>query len=224
MMLLALLLVACDGAQATSGSVAFSDDGGATWTDVSEAFPLEQAVRGVSYDGAGRWVAVGSRGVATSTDGIDWTDVTEAYPHRASPNAVAHASDLGWVAVGTAGHIATSKDGLRWEAAEVDVVAALQLTTVAAGDGGLWMAAGGRVGRAYLTSSTDGLAWTDTREGYPHQDRAIRELAHANGLWIALGERGTAAASPDGLTWNDLSDTLLGELDARHLAAARPSR
>jgi hypothetical protein len=92
--------------------VAYSDNGGSTWTLTSNALPA------IGYDtityGAGKFVAIDSNSTnaAYSTDGITWTNVT-------APGTFSAVTDIAWgngkfVAIGGTNGIMYSLDGVTW--------------------------------------------------------------------------------------------------------------
>jgi hypothetical protein len=92
--------------------VAYTDNGGTTWSTASNALPATGF--GELVFGAGKFIAInsGTTSAAYSTDGISWTGVT-------APAAFAATTDIVWgngkfVALGGTNGIMYSFDGITW--------------------------------------------------------------------------------------------------------------
>lgn len=100
----------------SSGSLAYSDDNGQTWTQVDQVFPYNNGAYAVAY-GNGKWVAGGTGGsnsIAYSTDGQNWTGVGE--PHGLATCYVVIFSNGYFYAAGAGVNtgVLKSADGISW--------------------------------------------------------------------------------------------------------------
>jgi hypothetical protein len=156
-------------------------------------------LRGVGH-GGGAFVAVGgaSTGLSFSTvDGAQWDN--ENRTMRAFLSDVVWFEDQ-FVAVGGNGlRVRTTDLGASWEddagfesghfrgvAASADLVVAVGNTY---GGAGLW------------STTADAMDWTEVGTGGPE----LRDVAHGNDVFVAVGLEGRIASSPDGETWEDHS-------------------
>ncbi len=207
-----LKLTVSDGKGQTAtrtASIAVAAGSAITWTD--RASGTTEALRGVATNGSVA-IAAGSAGkILRSTDGTTWTTVP--YDRFSYFNNVIWTGDR-FVAVGmvldlTAGKfigvLVTSPDGSTWTerwrgGGELWCVAAHAGTYLAAGRNGT------------LVRSTNGTTWSVLT---PPAVRFYRGLAWDQGNFLLTGLSATTFrgepvffASPDGLTWTDLSPRL----------------
>ena len=197
---------------------------------------------GVAYgkdgNGAGLWIAVGDGGlIAKSTDGNVWTPAATSTDGSkggitSSAYGVAYGKDgtgAGlWVAVGRGGLIAKSTDGNVWTPAATSADGSKGGITgygrdVAYGkDGtgpGLWVAVGSG---GLIAKSTDGNVWTPAatvsgvsgKGGITNQVRGVAygKDALGAGLWVAVGQGGIIAYSPDGNVWTPAATSTYGNV------------
>jgi hypothetical protein len=171
----------------SDNDIAYSDNGGATWTLASAALP-GTGFTAITY-GKGLFVAVtdSSDAVAYSADGVTWTAVT-------LPTTPAGALDIAWGngrfvivhANNPTGYY--SLDGITWyEMTQVQAYA-----RIAYGQG-VFVATGG-ANRSYY--STDGINWTQQNWGFSISG-AGQALGFGNpnrtGQFIVLGDFTTTA-------------------------------
>lgn len=138
--------------------------------------------------GDGILVAVGPGGaIRSSVDGTAWS--AQGSGTDESLRSVSHALGL-FVAAGDRGVIVTSADGVEWtlRTSSVDV------GNRAAFGGGTFVATAG----PSLVTSQDGVIWT--KRTLPNEER-LNAVAHGNGTFVAVGERGIVLTSSDGIDW-----------------------
>ncbi|MBI5891782.1 MAG: hypothetical protein HZB47_14130 [Nitrosomonadales bacterium] len=120
------------------GKILWSDDKGATWTDVTAASVTSEDLKAVTYGGinsasssttsVGVFVAVGANGtVLTSVDGVTWTRQTgTSIPSTTNLNGIALSASKRFVAVADDGNVfysgfsvtnAESATGMVWSSA-----------------------------------------------------------------------------------------------------------
>lgn len=145
--------------------------------------------------GAGRFVAAGNHGLATSADGSDWLHIDLGTGTTWVSSALGPA---GWLAIGAAGEVATSPDGVAWTMGApifAHAVGSSLLTPQVVAGNGLYVAVYGDTTYA----STDGVAWTARAGGFA-------SVAFGNGVFVAAdgGDDGSVPglyASTDGRQW-----------------------
>lgn len=139
-----------------------SADNGVTWSSASLSGTTEFCVRGITYNGTDRFVAVGFQDLTpdiakvwTSVDdGLNWTEITPA--GLGALYAVAYGSG-NFVAVGTAGLAAYSTDnGATWNDSSPGSTASIRDITYW---NGTFVAVGDD---AQVWWSVDGTSWTDS--------------------------------------------------------------
>ena len=183
-----------------TGSLVMRSTNGTTWTTMASA---ENQLWNSVVFGAGKWIAVASSGlfsssrVMSSTDGTVWTSRTS--PVDCEWMDVSFGGGV-FVAVGHGGsHVMRSEDGISWEVPIVPVPEG-NWNAIAYGNG-LWVAvaSAGKV----MTSSDGGNTWTlrDT----PEEDQDWESVAYGNGLWVAVASSGSrrVMTSPDGSAWTE---------------------
>jgi hypothetical protein len=196
------------------GNMAYSTDGGVTWTAVAGkplgtmSAGIYREVDAIAY-GNGTFVAVSSDSAvseitATSADGITWTTVTDGTYGK----AIAFGNGK-FVAVRNNGKIATSTDGTTWT----------PVTTTAFDYQDKWgnpkegyfnaiiyeggkFVAGGSNGK--IATSPDGTTWTavgDKILGTDEYDEVISigAIAYGNGTVVVVSYRGDKMAYSTGL-------------------------
>jgi len=207
----------------TSGKIAYSSDDGATWTAVTTSTfsaGIISVASNLSY-----CVAVGTSGkiAYSSDDGVTWTAVTSTFGSD-TINSVA-CSGLGgnsWVAVGASGKMAycSSSSPTSWTQVTNSTFGTTAINGVAYG-GSKYVAVGDYGKIAYSTDR--GITWTQVTNS-PFGTTAIRNVAWNNGsegyagLFVAVGNGGNAATSPDGITWTAVTDGSFGYNDIYDIA------
>ncbi len=155
--------------------------------------------RGVGY-GAGTFVAVGgsTKGFTmTSTDGITWSNET-----RTSSAWIGNVGYLNGVFIAAGGNGLRTRSldlGKSW----VDEAGyqSVHYRDLAVGNG-LAVAAGHTYGGVgVITSTPDGLSWTERLNG----GAAFNHLVFGNGVFVAAGDSGRVAWSADAISWADVS-------------------
>jgi hypothetical protein len=214
--------------QATSVSVtASSDANGLTWTAVEDTKFGTTSISGIAY-GGGKFVAVGGRGAAYSTDGVTWTAVEDTTFVAHAISGIAYGGGK-FVAVGHTSYIfynglwhdgfwgkaAYSTDGETWWTVGSDTISNHDIDGIAYGGGKF--VAWSNYGRAAY--STDGVTWTVVAYTTFDSGGYINGLAFGGGKFVAVGYTrdtypysntiwGKAAYSADGgVTWTAVSDT-----------------
>lgn len=171
------------------GSIAFSPDGGRSWTQQKVSPRMLQDLRGVVWADS-QWVTVGTGGaILTSPDGKNWTRRSEGDGREL--RSVVWAGSR-FVAVGIIGSIATSPDGFAWSwQTQAD-----SLPMYGVGWNGREVVAVGMLGS--LRVSQDGATW-ETRT--PPTRARLNALAWNGKTWVAAGDSGTLLTSSDAVTW-----------------------
>ena len=184
--------------------------------------------------GKGRFVAIGTGGITTSTDGETWT---EPVISPIGIRAFAY-GDGRFVAVGRG--ILTSEDGTTWvKAADEAGFRRIEFVSAAYGqgkfvaasdDGQIWTATDGIhwtkqgaapllmrtvayghgrflaiAGTQYLTSA-DGVTWEYAEKFLP---APINSVAAGDGILVAAGGSGAILTTADGVTWTEHTPALL---------------
>ena len=173
----------------TSGVVATSSDGGASWTALNPAVSsVTASMRRVTY-AKGLYVAVGDSGrIWMSGNAQSWSSLPVGSTNYAG---VVYAAGK-FIAAGSGGGNASSADGFNWTAG----------TAIGAGNiGGLdtngsIIVAVDNLGGIY--TSTNGTAWTARTSG---TTSALNNVVYLNGRFIATGANSTVLVSTDGIAW-----------------------
>lgn len=153
------------------------------------------------------FVAVGQDGLRlSSADGSAWSHQQtgregETYRAAAAGNGLA-------AAVGSYGGdniLAATADGKAWKTGKHEAKYVQYLRGLAFGDGGFLGLGGdpGSVGssKPFAMRSKDALTW-DGPHDIPGK-HILRRAAWGGGRFVAVGDRGRRATSPDGKTWAD---------------------
>jgi hypothetical protein len=195
-------------AGATNGRMAYSSDGGITWTVTNSR--LEREINAIAY-GNGKFVAGSGDGkMAYSSDGVNWEAIpagTGAGTSRFERdiNAIAYGNGT-FAAVGGSDKMAYSFDGVTWIAVEGSTFGTDGIFSIAYGNG-KFVAGSNRGGIAY---STDGVNWTKTGDKILGTDEygsgnTIYAIAYGNNKFVAVGSNSQMAASSDGITWTTIN-------------------
>ncbi|MBI5069324.1 MAG: carboxypeptidase regulatory-like domain-containing protein [Deltaproteobacteria bacterium] len=125
------------------------------------------------------------------------------------------------VAVGHGGTILTSPDAESWLPIEPPKPATHFFTHLAHG-GGLFVAVGtrgeGTHFGALISTSPDGLVWTDRTPG---ASPGLNGVAYGNGAWVAAGNLGSLQRSTDGVGWSAVDSTTSNHLNGVSFANGR---
>jgi len=197
--------------------VAYSDNGN-TWSAATTLGGMTAPVRAVAY-GGGKWVAIGhghGQGIAYSSNGKDWDQATSKGGLGNFGLGVAYGKDGNnngrWVAAGATAIFAFSANGVDWESAATKGNISGYASGVAYGKdasgAGRWVG-GGQGG--LIAYSPDGSNWTEAAtvsgvNGKGGITGDVRGVAYGQdgtgvGRWVAVGDGGLIAFSPDGNVW-----------------------
>lgn len=139
--------------------------------------------------GGGKFVAVGGKTTLTSTNGQNWTKVQMTNINDL--RSVAYGNGV-YVAVGLNASIITSPDGANWTIKYIEGVDLY----------GVWYNDGKFVAVAQFGLSAISVDGGDTFIVYPTGFLVnLRGITYGGGLWITVGENGTAFTSEDGMVW-----------------------
>lgn len=167
--------------------------GGSTWS--ARNTTVKADLHGVAANAAGRFVAVGDGGAATtSVDGITWA----ALVLGVNKNMKAIECNAGtFIAVGDGGTILRSTDGQAYTVRTAPN-ASVNLTDIAFG-AGKWVAVGanGTAGAVFV-STDDGMTWTADSTGQGAQQNLC--VAYGD-CWIIGGAAGQILTSDDAVAF-----------------------
>ncbi len=190
-----------DGASTFSGIIYTSPDG-TTWTGHSSG--TSNALISINWNGT-QYVAVGSLGtILTSPDANTWT--------ARQSNVIGTLNKITWdgsryIAVGD-GTIITSPDAITWTTIEKGT--STNLHSVAWDGANRYVAVGGGVNSDLkvviynsIVTSTDGVNWTQATTLPIHFQ--LNSVVYGNGVFVAVGLKGTILKSTDGLHWSQIT-------------------
>jgi photosystem II stability/assembly factor-like uncharacterized protein len=145
--------------------------------------PTTQNLYGITYSGAGIWIAVGAGGtVLTSTNGATWAAVASGTTVDLNSVAVQVASSYVYVATGNNGTILRSIDaGATW-AAQASATTANLLAVSPTSSQFLATGAGGAV-----VTSPDGVTWTARSSG---TSASLYAVISGFAQYVAVGQSG----------------------------------
>lgn len=171
------------GAQYSS----YVSEDGVNWISGSMENEYNASYSDITY-GGGKFVAVGQFCTVASEDGINWVP---GYLGTSDVHCGIAYGNGTFVFVGDDGNCATSTDGITWEVQH--------LGTAFYGlvyEKGLFVATGhGRCG-----VSADGINWEFGNITVADPE-FFYSVTYGNGMFLAVGDRGSYAVSDDGLTW-----------------------
>lgn len=172
-------------AASNGGGLMYSVDG-KSWTniDVSGNFNC------ICY-GAGKFIAIESMFVATSSDGKIWTKQESDLPTNTTWKSVAYGNGR-FVAVSTTGDAAYSIDGVEWTSKSTGALSALNAIVYT---GTRFVA----VGFKTICTSDDGVAWSFKSQ--PVSD-TWTSMAYGEGIVVVSGETYEIISSDGGLNWS----------------------
>jgi hypothetical protein len=205
--------LALGGASADSTKIAYSLDGGITWTpSANSSAVFSNTVYNAAWNGK-LWIAVGSGGntIATSTDGNQWIG-RGSYIFTTAGYGIAWSNEQTvWIACGEGTNsLAYSYDGIYWSGLGNTIVNPVYDVEW---NGSIWIAAGSPIsGNKSITYSYDGLNWQ-----LPTQtnlfDLSAQRLFWNGSFWVGIGKSTVnngsfnMATSVDGQTWNMINNT-----------------
>jgi hypothetical protein len=172
-------------------------EGGATWS--SRNTTVKADLHGVAANSAGRFVAVGDGGNATtSTDGLTWA----ALILGVNKDMKAVECNAGtFIAVGNDGTILRSTDGQAYSVRTAPN-ATVNLADVAYGDG-KWVAVGALANAgAIFVSTDDGMTWTNTST---NQGVSPNVSVAYGDCWLVGGNSGQVLTSDDAVAFTSQS-------------------
>ncbi len=152
------------------------------------------------------WVAWAGQVAGLVADPLDQWQWRNPLPNGNALNAITYA-DGQFVAVGAGGAVATSLDGLTWEAELIGPVYGAStyytLNGIACGNGafvavGYTMTGTSVTGEA-IVISRDGVTWGTAV--FPDSTRQLEAVTYGGGQFVAVGDGGTVLTSPDGTNW-----------------------
>jgi hypothetical protein len=203
-----------------NGSLVTSPDA-ITWTARDIGFSTSATYDADYFNSL--YIVVGAGGkLATSSDLQTWVIRTSNF----SSSDIRSVCTAGAVAVitGADAKISSSADGITWTARTSNMPVASHEIRRVKHDGTAFVAAGGAIGRGAAVRSTDGTTWTLVAD-FSGPGSLFQSLNYSTGLWIASGNSGFLATSPDGVTWTSRTSghgtstiTALGYFDGAHLS------
>lgn len=105
-----------------------------------------------------------------------------------------------YVAVGSDGLRYSSTDGTTWTAHTLSGSNRLDYWDAVYADGQFVLSGRDATGASHLTTSSDGVTWTDHVPALPQGDY-VRHLAFGGGTYVAVGN--VSVTSTDGVTWHE---------------------
>jgi len=184
------------------GQMAYSNDYGLSWVQVSDSTFGSYSIDSLHYAN-GRWIAVGKNGkMAWSTNALTWNSVRRFnFTVNFNINVVTFGNGR-WMAGGSNGSIIASDDnGVSWRRTATNALGQSAINTLVYNDG-RWMA-GGTAGKiAY--SDDNGVTWIPVAESI-FGNSAINVIIYDEERWLAGGYAQRMAWSEDGTTWRPLA-------------------
>jgi hypothetical protein len=182
-------------------AVAYSHDGGKTWTESIASSSVMSSFYSACWTGK-IWVAAGTGAdntIATSIDGTTWIGRGK-YLFSTSAACVATNNRI-TVAVGEgANSLAYSPDGVHWTGTATTIMA--RGTSVAV-NGGMWIALGFASNNSIVcVSSNNGKKWIPI--SVPFTTTTLLQVKHSNGLWTVFCDS-AHYTSADGLVWTTIA-------------------
>ena len=190
------------------GTLSYSLDNGATWTDTNNFQSSSSAgvLQTMAYNGSNMYVAAGTRGYAVSSpDGVTWTPRNvgvkpELVGFSASLNALQSVTAIAYgnsafVAVGTTGFCSSSANGTTWTVRNAQFGNSSITGVIYANS--LFVAYGAN---GLISTSSDGTTWTAQASGFD-PSATINQLIFMNSLFVAVGTNGQLSTSTNGTTW-----------------------
>ena len=165
------------------GLYATSSDGGNTWTASRDN--VAQLTTAITF-GAGKFVAVGTNKIVTSTDGLTWTPATTAV--TAAFTAIFFAGGRFFAYAPTTSY--TSTDGLTWTSFTWTGFTSVQPTVVYWNPTAFLFYTGGASGA--LSGSANGTTWTAQTS---NMTNTINAMAHNSTTMILVGGNGSTTAN-----------------------------
>ena len=170
------------------GVILYSADGD-TWTAATSN--TSQTLRGVSSDVSGQWVAAGSGGtISTSTNAQEWTAAVSGNSDQLWSAAYAGGQ---WIVSGNNGRIVTSPNGTDWTS--VSSGFSFTVLDTAYNSTNLFTLSGTSTEGGLILTSPDSTNWT--QHAPSTKLKQLYGIEYGDGLWVAVGDKGTIATSDD---------------------------
>lgn len=149
--------------------------------------------------GNGKYVAVDNSGYVTaSTDGVNWA--TPEQRLRTASKRIVYANDY-FLVSHSFGSFSKSLDAETWSYTGRIGSNLSNWYDIVYGNG-IWVAVGDNGRSGYITTSIDGLSWTEPT--IHTKVETIYSVAFGNGKFVATGTGGYMFASEDGQNWKSL--------------------
>ena len=177
---------------------------GMNWTQhpLGVPFPYNATYGNGLFVGVGTG-GVGTGGIYTSTDAINWWRLNLSIANPVS--AIAYGNGLFVIPYGLSNSILTSPDGTNWTLRATGLNTGFygSINDISFGNGKFISAAAD--GKSFR-SSVDGIHWNQsppfgTNISGLFQHGGAASVAGGNGLFVAVGQDGVIASSPDGTNW-----------------------
>lgn len=209
----------------TDNTIAFSINGGASWTGVGK-FALDISGLGVGYNGISRFVAVGSGTndtIVYSDNGINWfSSIGSKLIFDEYAKAVVYDNSNSYWLVGGKGSVNTlaySSKAINWVGLGKTVFET-EVNGFSKHHKDKYILALGNGTTNTIAYSSDGLNWTGATSSSGGNTKTIFSVQGNNAvyyerknIWIAVGEGtlNSIAYSNDGITWNGLGKANIDE-------------
>lgn len=181
------LFVACGN----TGTIITSPDG-ITWTVRSSG--VTALLTTIIWSGS--LIAVGGgTSIVTSPDGVTWTSRTSNIPGGNLSVIAGVRTSTRWAMLTQAG-ATSSSDGLTWSFSTGWPGASTDALNAGAANNNFFVVSGS--GSNYYTSANSGQSWT--ARTFPFSN-TINSIVRTSSLFVAVGDSGQIATSPDGVTW-----------------------
>lgn len=189
-------------ALALGNTIAYSNDQGQSWTNISTS-PFSVAANDAVWNGK-LWVGCGigtSNTIATSLDGVHWIGRGN-YIFSMTCNGIDWSSQQKkYVAVGSGTNVvAASLDGIYWRGTNTTLFSGMGGNDIKWGNG-IWVAVGNTATSGNtIAYSSDAITWQYTAESF---QTAGKRIFHDDVLWTIYGEDPSynIATSSDGVHW-----------------------
>ena len=177
------------------GKIIYSDDNGASWTEVLNTTFDDTNIYSIAY-GNNKWVAGGGNGkIAYSIDGVySWTSVTDSkFNNFDMIITIGYGNDR-FIAVNTTGKTVYSNNGETWTEFSMNIINFGNISAIVYRNN-RWVAGGSNM--AY---SNNGINWTQvTNSTFGINNGYINDIAFGNNKWVAVGRSPVTMASPSAL-------------------------
>lgn len=215
-------IIPLDRLLATWGAlVHYSDDGGATFTQVDPPVQMYKMVYNQNLDitvGIKESTGTGQPGAFYSYDGISWTA-----GGISTPGQITFLWDVIWsdylnkfVVGGSKGEVYLSSDGINWSSAHnLSGVSGDDVILASSDELGLLVGVADTANKLY--TSPDGVTWT--QRTIPITTKALRDVDWSSdlGMFVAVGDDATIMTSTNGTSWTSRSSSFLSTDDIYHV-------